>query len=469
VGAAVTVKGVSKRFGSVEALADVSTNFEPGEIHAVIGENGAGKSTLMGVLGGFVRPDLGEVEIAGRRMPLGNPGASARAGIGMVHQHFMLVPEFKVAENLALGLSRESGFLMHPRNGAAGALALGERLGWTFEPDARAGSLGVGVQQRLEILKALAMEPAIMIFDEPTAVLRSEEVEELFRVLRGLAREGKTVILIAHKLAEVLSIADRVTVLRKGRKVATAEREELDAETLAYWMLGERAPSAYKASFEIGEPALAARKLSVRGDRRELKVDAVDLEVRHGEILGIGGVEGNGQFELAEALSGIRPICGGSLEGPSRRVYLPEDRHRDGLALDMSVEENLLIEGHRKSDLYSGFLLRVAEIRAWAERLRAKFEIAAPSVRTRVRHLSGGNQQKVVVARSLDAEPDVLIAINPTRGLDLRATQFVRREIQHAAEAGAAVVLVSSDSDELNQIATRTLYMSGGKLREEPV
>lgn len=463
----LTVEGISKRFGPVAALQDVSLKCEAGEVHAIVGENGAGKSTLMGVLAGFVQPDRGSVKVGGWDLQLGSSHSSRAAGIAMVHQHFMLVPEFTVEENLALARSAESGFRLHPREAAKSALAKGQELGWRFEPQSRVRSLSVGLQQRLEILKALASEANILILDEPTAVLRQDEVDELFRVVRDLRSSGKTVLFIAHKLAEVLAVADRISVLRKGRLVFSGPRDEVDADTLATFMLGERPLPATKIRDTAGEQCLKATGLFALGERGEERVRDVTFELACGEILGVGGVDGNGQVELAEALAGVRPLAKGQIEFEGEIAYIPQDRHRDGLALEMTIEENLLVEGHRHPSLRRGPLLDPRKIRLWAEGLRRQFEVAAPNVTVEASTLSGGNQQKVVVARALDAHPNLLIAVNPTRGLDLRATAFVRRQIQHAAQAGAAVVLFSTDVDELEEVATRKLYMSGGRLGEE--
>lgn len=464
MGPTVRFEGISKAYGSIRALRDISFECRGGEVHAVVGENGAGKSTLMGILGGFVRADRGTIALDGQ--PIAFETRRTEAGIAMVHQHFMLVPEFTVEENLALAALPGAGFAIRKEALAARALELGRSLGWEFDAREKTRTLSVGRQQRLEILKALATGAQVLILDEPTAVLGAEEVEELFRVLRSLRDEGRTVLLVAHRLSEVLGIADRITVLRHGNFVASAPRAEVDAEQLTLWMLGERLGTVSKPKESKGRVVLSARGLEVRGDRREVRVDGVSFEVAEGEVLGIGGVDGNGQVELAEALAGVR-----AFEGDLDRVgttvgYIPPDRHRDGLALDMTIEENLLIDGHRHPDLRRGPFLLSAKIRDWAEGIRRKFQIAAPHVGIPVRNLSGGNQQKVVVGRSLDSNPKVLVAVNPTRGLDVRAAAFVRQQVREAAERGTAVVLFSTDWDELEEVSTRRLAMSGGRLAE---
>jgi len=419
----------------------------------------------MGVLGGFVRPDSGSVSVDGVPLSLGNPHASARAGFALVHQHFMLVPAFTVEENLSLSAS-ESGFIIRPAELAAKALSLGRDLGWELNPKASTRNLGVGIQQRIEILKALATEAPILIFDEPTAVLQGDEVDELFRVLRRLRAEGRTILLIAHKLAEVLAVADRITVLRAGQWVATADRREADTEKLATWMLGARPPIPESVPTEAGEIVLHATGIVALGGRGERKIDGIDLEVRQGEIVGIGGVDGNGQVELAEVLARVLHPSSGTIRCEGTVGYIPQDRHRHGLALEMTIEENLLVEGHRHDSLRHGPLLRSGAIRTWSESLRKRFEVAAPNVTLPAKSLSGGNQQKVVVARTFDAKPDVLVAVNPTRGLDLRAAAFVRHQLIEAARGGAGIVLISTDLEELDEVATRRLYLESGRLVE---
>lgn len=464
------VRNVVKRYGPVVALDDVSAAFSPGEIHAVLGENGAGKSTLMGVISGFAMPDRGAVEWDGKSIPLGRAFDCKRAGIEMIHQHFTLVPDFTVVENLAL--ARLDGMWeasrVHER--ARPSLEAAKRLGWEVDPDAKVRTLPVGVQQRLEILKALGGEGKTLILDEPTAVLSPDEVEDLFRVLRQLRDEGRIVILIAHKLSEVLAIADRVTVLRKGRLVATAPRAEVDAATLAEWMVGEmpEAPEARQTS--TGKVGLVVKGLGVQGDRGETAVRNVSFEVRQGEVLGIGGVDGNGQIELAEAIAGVRGSTGKRewdgrpiADSPARIGYVPQDRQTDGLAMGMSVEENLLIGNDRRTELARSGLLKRSAIHGWAEELIKRFEIRTPGPSQRIAGLSGGNQQKVVVSRTLDRNPELLVVVNPTRGLDIRASVFVHSRILEARDKGAAVLLISTDLDELTALSDRTLFLTRGE------
>lgn len=470
----LTLSGISKAYGSVVALDRVSVEFRPGEVHAVLGENGAGKSTLMSIIAGFVAPDSGSGEFNSSPLPFGKPFEARRRGIAMVHQHFALVPAFSVAENLSLARLRGVWRSHQPDRDASPALDLAKELGWSIDPSAATDDLPVGVQQRIEILKALSSDAEVVIFDEPTAVLTPDEVEDLFRVIRALKERGRVIILIAHKLSEVMAIADRVTVLRRGKFVATAEIAAVDADQLATWMVGE-VPAVRRPEVRTFEPGLSLTDVHVRGNRGEHAVRGVTFAVGHGEILGIGGVDGNGQVELAEALARVRPAAAGSiyLTGldieEANIAYIPQDRQTDGLALSMSIRDNLLITGHRRPVLTAGPFLRTGRIRQWADDLVGRFQIKVGSVRDPVSSLSGGNQQKVVVARSLDQVPDMLVAVNPTRGLDVLATDYVHSQIIAAASAGAVVVLFSTDLDELAALAHRTVFLSRGKLTDQLV
>lgn len=465
---------ITKAYGPVVALDRVSVQFLPGEVHAVLGENGAGKSTLMGVIAGFVQPDSGTGSLKGDSLPFGKPFEARRKGIAMVHQHFALVPAFSAAENLAMA-SLAGVFRSHqPHRDADRSLYLARELGWDVDADAPTENLPVGVQQRLEILKALSSDAEVLIFDEPTAVLTPDEVEDLFRVIRELKARGRTVILIAHKLSEVLAIADRVTVLRRGKFVATAPISEVESDQLATWMVGE-VPAPRQPKSGDFPALLSVTDLHIRGDRGEHAIRGVSFTVGKGEIFGIGGVDGNGQVELAEALAQVRAQAAGSIylaglvAEDASVAYIPQDRQSDGLAMSMSIRDNMLVSGHRRRELTFGPFLKTGAIRAWAQQLVDKFQIKVGSVRDPVSSLSGGNQQKVVVARTLDQVPDLLVAVNPTRGLDVLATDYVHSQIVAAAEAGAAVVLFSTDLDELAALAHRTKFLNRGELKDQIV
>jgi simple sugar transport system ATP-binding protein len=463
------LEGVSKSYGSLKALDRVSASFVPGEIHAVLGENGAGKSTLMGVLSGFVLPDSGTARLDRKPLPLGKPFAVKSLGIEMVHQHFMLVPAFTVAENFALyrleGLYKPAS--VHRQ--AERALSMARKLGLEIDPNARTGALPVDMRQMIEIVKALSGDARTIILDEPTAVLTPDGVEKLFGILRQLKAEGKTVILIAHKLAEVMRVADRVTVLRKGRVVASSSIADVDEERLAEWMVGGLPPLLTRPGGHQ-EPGMEVRLESVRGDEGNVAVADVSFEVRRGEILGIGGVEGNGQTELAEAVARVRPFQGSidwRGQGPMRIGYIPQDRQTEGLALRMSVQDNLLVVGHKHPELSIGPFLRISRIRRWTTALVDRFNIATAGIDAAAGSLSGGNQQKVVVARALDGAPSLLVAVNPTRGLDIQATAYVHAQLLEARAAGAAILLVSSDLDELSQLSDRRKFMLGARFAPE--
>ncbi|MCB0826450.1 MAG: ABC transporter ATP-binding protein [Armatimonadetes bacterium] len=460
---------ISKRYGSVQALNNVFTEFFSGEIHAVLGENGAGKSTLVSALAGFVIPDSGEVVFHGQPAPMGHPQRLRELGIAMVHQHFMLVPNFTVEENLALDQIRSLNSPLKLDDLTSRAMELARQLGWEINPKVRTGSLPVGIQQRIEILKALVGDSQVIILDEPTAVLTPEEIDDLFSVLRDLKSQGKAIILIAHKLSEVMSIADVVTVLRKGELIARARIAETNPTQLAEWMVGDLPPSRSESESQVGEVVLSLNEINVKGDRGEVAINGLSLEARAGEVLGIGGVDGNGQLELAEAIVCIRKLDTGSRTSPEKIGYIPQDRQRDGLALSMSIEDNLLAGALEDSNLSKRGLLKSKKIKTWAQKQVENFSIKIGTLSDPVKSLSGGNQQKVIVSRVLSQRPQLIVAVNPTRGLDIKATDFVRTQLAQAAEKGAAVVLISTDLDELAELSTRTVYLNRGQLAESLV
>lgn len=462
------VRSVSKRYGAVHALASVSTEFYAGEIHAVLGENGAGKSTLMGILGGFITPDSGSIESVGNPWPVGKPSAVRESGLAMVHQHFTLVPEFTVAENLALSAMKGLAKPLNVAKASRGAVDIAKNLAWDLNLASITKTLPVGAQQRIEILKALSADPSILILDEPTAVLAPDEVEDLFRVLRNLRDQGKAILLIAHKLSEVMAVADRVTVLRKGSWVASAQIHQVSPDQLAKWMVGEETNvSAGLPVTTTSETFLEVADLHVLGDRGEEAVQGASFKVSKGEIMGFGGVDGNGQVELAECLAGVRQAVSGGLELPSdaRIAYIPQDRQSDGLALSLSIIDNLLIEGYTKRDLRRGPFLWTSKVRKWAQDLISRFAIKVGSPSDPAKSLSGGNQQKLVVSRTLSESPDLIVAVNPTRGLDLGATAYVHEQIRAAARRGAAVVLISTDIEELTALASTLAFLTRGTVR----
>jgi len=458
------VTQVVKRFGPLAALDGVSCSFEAGSVHAVLGENGAGKSTLMALLSGFLRPDSGRIALDGAEIPYGDAAGCKRLGIEMIHQHFTLVPEFTVEENLALARAGSRVVPLNVRRLAWPAMEVAGELGWELPAGVRVRNLPVGVRQRLEIVRALAGSPGVLILDEPTAVLSQAEAEDLFRVLRRLRQQGTAVILITHRLPEVAAVADQVTVLRRGQVVADLAAGQAGAKELAELMVGEMPPFAERRASEAGSVVLASRDLEVEGARGERAVRGVSLEIREREIFGIGGVDGNGQTELGEALAGVRGAALGIVTRPDGIGYIPPDRQVDGLALDMSVLDNLLITGHRRRDLRWGPFLSPRRVRRWAEALMARYAIVARSLGSPARRLSGGNQQRIVAARALDERPAALVASNPTRGLDVRAAEAVQAEILEARAGGTATALLTSDLEEMARLSDRRAFMSRGTL-----
>ncbi|GIV01374.1 MAG: sugar ABC transporter ATP-binding protein [Fimbriimonadales bacterium] len=415
-----------------------------------MGENGAGKSTLANILSGSLAPTSGELILNGDAIRFSSTAEARDYGIDIVHQHFMLVPAFTVRENLLLfGADLDK----------ARDIPL----------DAVVGELSVGEQQRVEIARALGSGGALVLFDEPTAVLTLEESDALLERLRQLRAEGRAVVLITHRVEEALAVADRITVLRAGEVVGSYVAGEATAEELERQIAGGQFDRPTRTSESGGgaEDRLIVEDLFVRADRGHLAVNGVSFQVRAGEVLGIGGVDGNGQVELAEALVGIRPVESGSIRRSGRVAYIPPDRNRDGLALTMSVLDNLLIAGHRKPALRRAGLLLPWLARLWAEGIVRRFSVRPPYLDRPVVTLSGGNRQKVVVGRELDETPDVLIAVYPTRGLDVRSQADVHRSILDARAAGCAVVVVSADWDELNAISDRVFVLSRGQWREE--
>lgn len=469
----LTLEGIAKRFGSTDALTDASLSLRPGTIHALLGENGAGKTTLMRVAYGLIQPDRGTIRDAeGRLLRFPSPAAAIRARIGMVHQHFTVVHAMTVGENVALGM-----------HGTFDRQATGRRvreiaatLGVKIDPDAIVGTLGAPAQQQVEIIKALARDATVLILDEPTAVLAPLEAERLLAQLRTLADTGLSVVLITHKLREALAIADDVTVLRRGSTVLVAPASGMSERALASAMVGDGSdagpglmdlPSPGAAPDIEGSsrrPVVRLRGISVTDERAVMRVHAVDLDVFAGEIVGIAGVEGSGVRELLRTIAGRTRVAAGSLERSATSGFVPEDRHREAVVLDFSLTENVALRN-------AGARRGLTPWRALRERARNMldtFDIRASDTESTVRALSGGNQQKLVLARELEGSPELLVAENPTRGLDLRATTAVHERLRAARMAGMAVVMYSSDLDELLEISDRTFAMFGGRLVPVP-
>jgi simple sugar transport system ATP-binding protein len=477
------LQGITKRFGALTANDGIDLAVEPGEVHCLLGENGAGKSTLMNVLFGLLRPDEGRIVLDGTQRRFASPREAMRAGIGMVHQHFMLVPVFTVAENVALGdepvrgARAVSGGVLDRATAAARVREVSARFGFDLDPDALVGDLPVGVQQRVEIVKALVHDVGVLILDEPTAVLTPQETDELLRIMRDLAAAGTAVVFITHKLREVAAVADRITVLRRGRVVGTA-LPPVDTTELATLMVGrEVVLTVDKGDTTPGAERLRIDGLRVVDDRGAVAVDGVSLAVRGGEIVAVAGVQGNGQTELAQALLGLLPaegsatVDGEEVLGRSIRDvlragvgYIPEDRSTDGIVGSFSVAENLVLDLHDTPPFGSGVAYRPGEVRRNAERRVEEFDIRATGVDLPASSLSGGNQQKVVLARELSRPLKVLVASQPTRGLDVGSIEFVHRRVVRERDQGAAVLIVSTELDEVLALADRIAVMYRGRI-----
>jgi simple sugar transport system ATP-binding protein len=474
---AVEARGIVKAFPGVLANDRVDFDLRRGEVHALLGENGAGKSTLMNILAGLYRPDEGEIRVDGRAVSFGSPRDAISAGLGMVHQHFTLVPSQTVTENVLLGLDRPR-FLLHERRSEAEVAELARRFGMRVDPAARIWQLSVGEQQRVEILKMLYRGARILIMDEPTAVLAPQEADELFATLRSMTAEGRSVVFISHKLGEVLAIADRVTVMRRGKVTAsglpTAGATKAD---LARLMVGRSVlESLDRADVAPGQTVLSIRGVSARNDRGLPALRDVSLDVREGEIVGIAAVAGNGQSELAEVVTGLRacsgevliggqPVANRSAAAVIRQgvAHVPEDRTSVGSAPNLSLTDNLIMKRYRDAPVARGWLVDDGSARSVADRLRDTYRIVSPSVDTQVRLLSGGNLQRAILAREIETKPGLLVAVQPTRGLDVGAIESVHRLLLELRAKGTAIVLISEELDEILALADRIAVMYEGR------
>jgi ABC-type uncharacterized transport system ATPase subunit len=484
---AVELRGITKRFPAVVANDRVDFAAAEGEVHALLGENGAGKTTLSKILTGLYRPDEGEIVLFGRAAEFSSPRDALDAGIAMVHQHFRLVAPFTVAENVVLGDQRDVGrsFLLHPREIETRVEELSRRYGLAVDARARIWQLSVGEQQRVEILKALYQDARILILDEPTAVLTPQEAEALFETIRAMAADGRTVIFISHKLHEVKAVADRVTVLRRGKSVATVPAADATPRSLAALMVGRELEIARRTAERgvVGEPVLELNGVCAEGDRGVPAVNDVSLTIRGGEIVGVAGVAGNGQRELAETIVGMRPVTSGAVEVCGRRLgggdpreaisagvaYVPEDRLGTGVAPGLSIASNVVLKSYRGAPVSTGPILRFGRIRDLARGVIDRYDVRTSGPNVPAWQLSGGNLQKVVLAREFSGEPMVLVAASPTRGLDVAGIETVHSYLRDAAAQGVGVLLISEDLDEILALADRVAVMYEGSVVGERV
>lgn len=475
----IEMNNITKVFPGIVANDDITLQVKQGEIHALLGENGAGKSTLMNVLFGLYQPEQGEIKIKGKPVKITNPNIANDLGIGMVHQHFMLVHNFTVTENIILGNEPKKNGKIAVEEAAKEIKQLSEQYGLAVDPHAKIEDISVGMQQRVEILKTLYRGAEILIFDEPTAVLTPQEIHELIQIMKKLVQEGKSIILITHKLKEIMEVCDRCTIIRKGKGIGTVNVAETDEHKLAELMVGRQVNfKTEKIEAKPKEEVLSIANLIVHDTRKLPAVKGLDLTVRAGEIVGIAGIDGNGQSELIEAITGLRKVESGSIaikgkeitNWPVRRIteegigHIPEDRHKHGLVLDFSVRDNIVLQTYYKNPFSKKGILNFSKITQKAKALIEQFDVRTPSEQTLARALSGGNQQKAIIAREVDRNPDLLIAAQPTRGLDVGAIEFIHKKLIEQRDNGKAVLLLSLELDEILNVSDRVAVIYEGKI-----
>ncbi|HET0606021.1 TPA: ABC transporter ATP-binding protein [Streptococcus pneumoniae] len=476
----IEMRDITKVFGGFVANDKINLHLRKGEIHALLGENGAGKSTLMNMLAGLLEPTSGEIAVNGQVVNLDSPSKAASLGIGMVHQHFMLVEAFTVAENIILGSELTKNGVLDIAGASKEIKALSERYGLAVDPSAKVADISVGAQQRVEILKTLYRGADILIFDEPTAVLTPSEIDELMAIMKNLVKEGKSIILITHKLDEIRAVSDRVTVIRRGKSIETVEIAGATNADLAEMMVGRSV--SFKTEKQASKPkevVLSIKDLVVNENRGVPAVKNLSLDVRAGEIVGIAGIDGNGQSELIQAITGLRKVESGSIElkGDSivglhpRQItelsvgHVPEDRHRDGLILEMMISENIAIQTYYKEPHSKNGILNYSNITSYAKKLMEEFDVRAASELVPAAALSGGNQQKAIIAREIDRDPDLLIVSQPTRGLDVGAIEYIHKRLIEERDNGKAVLVVSFELDEILNVSDRIAVIHDGKIQ----
>lgn len=476
----IEMRDITKVFGGFVANDKINLHLRKGEIHALLGENGAGKSTLMNMLAGLLEPTSGEIAVNGQVVNLDSPSKAASLGIGMVHQHFMLVEAFTVAENIILGSELTKNSVLDIAGASKEIKALSERYGLAVDPSAKVADISVGAQQRVEILKTLYRGADILIFDEPTAVLTPSEIDELMAIMKNLVKEGKSIILITHKLDEIRAVSDRVTVIRRGKSIETVEIAGATNADLAEMMVGRSV--SFKTEKQASKPkevVLSIKDLVVNENRGVPAVKNLSLDVRAGEIVGIAGIDGNGQSELIQAITGLRKVESGSIElkGDSivglhpRQItelsvgHVPEDRHRDGLILEMMISENIALQTYYKEPHSKNGILNYSNITSYAKKLMEEFDVRAASELVPAAALSGGNQQKAIIAREIDRDPDLLIVSQPTRGLDVGAIEYIHKRLIEERDNGKAVLVVSFELDEILNVSDRIAVIHDGKIQ----
>ncbi|HEW2379946.1 TPA: ABC transporter ATP-binding protein [Streptococcus pneumoniae] len=476
----IEMRDITKVFGGFVANDKINLHLRKGEIHALLGENGAGKSTLMNMLAGLLEPTSGEIAVNGQVVNLDSPSKAASLGIGMVHQHFMLVEAFTVAENTILGSELTKNGVLDIAGASKEIKALSERYGLAVDPSAKVADISVGAQQRVEILKTLYRGADILIFDEPTAVLTPSEIDELMAIMKNLVKEGKSIILITHKLDEIRAVSDRVTVIRRGKSIETVEIAGATNADLAEMMVGRSV--SFKTEKQASKPkevVLSIKDLVVNENRGVPAVKNLSLDVRAGEIVGIAGIDGNGQSELIQAITGLRKVESGSIElkGDSivglhpRQItelsvgHVPEDRHRDGLILEMMISENIALQTYYKEPHSKNGILNYSNITSYAKKLMEEFDVRAASELVPAAALSGGNQQKAIIAREIDRDPDLLIVSQPTRGLDVGAIEYIHKRLIEERDNGKAVLVVSFELDEILNVSDRIAVIHDGKIQ----
>ncbi|HGR9203978.1 TPA: ABC transporter ATP-binding protein [Streptococcus pneumoniae] len=476
----IEMRDITKVFGGFVANDKINLHLRKGEIHALLGENGAGKSTLMNMLAGLLEPTSGEIAVNGQVVNLDSPSKAASLGIGMVHQHFMLVEAFTVAENIILGSELTKNGVLDIAGASKEIKALSERYGLAVDPSAKVADISVGAQQRVEILKTLYRGADILIFDEPTAVLTPSEIDELMAIMKNLVKEGKSIILITHKLDEIRAVSDRVTVIRRGKSIETVEIAGATNADLAEMMVGRSV--SFKTEKQASKPkevVLSIKDLVVNENRGVPAVKNLSLDVRAGEIVGIAGIDGNGQSELIQAITGLRKVESGSIElkGDSivglhpRQItelsvgHVPEDRHRDGLILEMMISENIALQTYYKEPHSKNGILNYSNITSYAKKLMEEFDVRAASELVPAAALSGGNQQKAIIAREIDRDPDLLIVSQPIRGLDVGAIEYIHKRLIEERDNGKAVLVVSFELDEILNVSDRIAVIHDGKIQ----